>query len=55
MLEKLFNVSVVCFFLFSNQFDVYFPLSQIMVMNTAQRKIKIKLTSLKILKTKKYI
>ena len=30
---------------FSNQFDFYFPLPQIMVMNivTAQRKIKIKL------------
>ena len=27
----------------SNQFDFYFPLSQIMVINTAQRKIKIKL------------
>ena len=28
---------------FSNQFDYYFPLSHIMVMNTAQREIKIKL------------
>ena len=35
-------------FLFLNQFDFNFPVSQIMVMNTVQRKIKTKLTSLKI-------
>ena len=37
---------------FLNQFDFYFPLSQIMVMNVGQRKIKIKLV-LKILNQKK--
>ena len=30
---------------FSNQFNFYFPLSQIMVMNLKQKKIKIKMVS----------
>ena len=52
MLLKVANIKYLCVVIqkelgvknvkFSYQFDFYFPLSQNMVMNSAQRKIKIK-------------